>query len=88
MTSFAEAMPLLARHEGVWDGTYSYFNAANEKVDEHASRLLCRITDDPDTPYRPTRRARFSYAFDDFAHLARIAEWSAADADSSEGGDQ
>ena len=29
-----EDMPLLARHEGVWDGTYTYFNAANEKIDE------------------------------------------------------
>ncbi len=50
------------------------------------TRHIARF-DDPDTPYRPTRRARFSYAFDDFAHLARIAEWSAADADRSEGGD-
>ena len=33
-----EDMPLLARHEGVWDGTYTYFNAANEKIDEHQSR--------------------------------------------------
>ena len=41
-----EDMPLLARHEGVWDGTYTYFNAANEKVDEHQSRLFCRFPDD------------------------------------------
>ena len=45
MTDIRTAMPLLARHEGVWDGVYTYFNAANEKVDEHASRLLCRIPD-------------------------------------------
>lgn len=50
-----EDMPVLARHEGVWDGTYVYFNAANEKVDEHASRLFCRFLDDnPDTPYHQT----------------------------------
>lgn len=58
--SFAENMPLLARHEGVWDGTYSYFNAANEKIDEHASRLLCRITGDDDTPYHQTNHYRWS----------------------------
>lgn len=40
-----EDMPILARHEGVWDGTYTYFNAANEKVDEHRSRLFCRFPD-------------------------------------------
>ena len=47
-------MPLLARHEGVWDGTYSYFNADNEKIDEHASRLICRFPDDGPVPYHQT----------------------------------
>lgn len=47
-------MPLLARHEGVWDGTYTYFNAQNEKIDEHASRLLCRLPDGGDIPYHQT----------------------------------
>jgi hypothetical protein len=49
-----EDMPLLARHEGVWDGTYTYFNAANEKVDEHQSRLFCRILDEGPHPYDQT----------------------------------
>ena len=57
---FREEMPLLARHEGVWDGTYSYFNAANEKVDEHASRLLCRITGKDDIPYHQTNHYRWA----------------------------
>jgi hypothetical protein len=48
------AMPLLARHEGVWDGVYSYFNARNEKIDEHASRLICRFPDDGPFPYHQT----------------------------------
>ena len=30
-----EDMPLLARHEGVWDGVYTYYNATGDKVDEH-----------------------------------------------------
>ncbi len=28
------------------------------------------------TPYSPQRRARFSYDYDDYAHLARVAEWN------------
>jgi ATP-dependent helicase/nuclease subunit B len=40
--------------------------------------------DDPETPYRPARRQGFSYAFDEFAHLARIAEWSSSESDSGE----
>ncbi len=54
MNDFRKAMPLLARHEGVWDGTYTYFNAANEKVDEHASRLVCRIPQSGPVPYHQT----------------------------------
>jgi ATP-dependent helicase/nuclease subunit B len=33
--------------------------------------------DDPATPYEPKRRARFSYKYDAYAQLARVAEWSA-----------
>ena len=50
----AEDMPLLARHEGVWDGTYTYYNAAGEQVDEHRSRLLCRLIGDGEYPYHQT----------------------------------
>jgi ATP-dependent helicase/nuclease subunit B len=32
--------------------------------------------DDPTTPYAPKRRHRFDYAYDAYAHLARVAEWS------------
>ncbi len=52
--SIRKEMPLLARHEGVWDGTYTYFNAANEKIDEHKSRLFCRFPDDGPHPYDQT----------------------------------
>jgi ATP-dependent helicase/nuclease subunit B len=50
---------------------------AGEALKELA-RLVDRY-DDPETPYRATRRARFSYDYDDFAHLARIDEWSAGE---------
>ncbi|PZN94630.1 MAG: DUF3598 domain-containing protein [Alphaproteobacteria bacterium] len=49
-----EDMPLLARHEGVWDGSYTYFNAAGAEVDRHSSRLFCRFSDDPVYPYHQT----------------------------------
>ncbi|MEQ1577272.1 MAG: double-strand break repair protein AddB [Hyphomicrobium sp.] len=41
--------------------------------------------DKPETPYSPQRRARFSYDYDDFAHLARVAEWSAGGEEGGEG---
>lgn len=52
--SIREDMPLLARHEGVWDGVYKYYNAAGEKIDEHASRLFCRLPDSGPYPYHQT----------------------------------
>ncbi len=43
--------------------------------------------DKPGTPYRAVRRQAFadSYAFDDFAHLARVAEWAAGEDGGEEG---
>lgn len=48
-----EDMPLLARHEGVWDGVYTYYNVAGAQVDVHTSRLLCRVPDSGH-PYHQT----------------------------------
>ena len=50
-----EAMPLLARNDGVWEGWYRYYDAATGKLtDQHRSRLLCRITDEPGREYHQT----------------------------------
>lgn len=38
---------------------------------------LVALYDDPETPYRAIRRPGFRYDYDDYAHLARVAEWSA-----------
>jgi hypothetical protein len=56
-----EDMPLLAKHEGVWDGVYTYFNADNVKVDEHKSRLFCRFPDIGPHLYHQTNH----YTWDD-----------------------
>ncbi|QMW21723.1 DUF3598 domain-containing protein [Sandaracinobacteroides saxicola] len=49
-----EDLPTLARHEGVWDGTYRYYNAEGKLVDEHTSRLFCRFPDEGPFPYHQT----------------------------------
>ena len=56
--SIREAFPLLARNEGVWEGYYRYYNIDGDKIDEHKSRLLCRIPD-PDT-YHQTNLYRWA----------------------------
>jgi ATP-dependent helicase/nuclease subunit B len=49
--------------------------ALAEEALDGLKRHVARF-DDEATPYRPLRRARFGYDFDDYAHLARVAEWS------------
>ena len=38
---------------------------------------LIATFDDPQTPYRAIRRPGYRYDYDAYAHLARVAEWSA-----------
>jgi ATP-dependent helicase/nuclease subunit B len=38
---------------------------------------LVAAFDDPQTPYRAIRRPGYRYDYDSYAHLARVAEWSA-----------
>lgn len=41
----------LGTHEGVWEGTYRYYDADGNKVDEHRSRLVCRFPAKGRWPY-------------------------------------
>jgi len=49
-----KAMPLLARNEGVWEGWYRYVDRSGNLVDQHRSRLFCRLRDDGPTAYHQT----------------------------------
>ena len=44
------------------------------KAQEGLSQLIAEF-DRETTPYRAVRRARFQYKYDDYEHLARVAEW-------------
>jgi ATP-dependent helicase/nuclease subunit B len=45
---------------------------------ERLGQLLAQF-DNEATPYRALRRAGFTYDYDDYAHLARVAEWAVAE---------
>jgi len=55
-------------------------------ADERIAALGALIADYDDVrrPYRAVRRSGFDNRFDDFAHLARLAEWSGGDAGDEE----
>ena len=60
--------------------------ALAETTREGLASLIASF-DDPATPYRAVRRAAFadSYAYDAYAHLARVDEWSAGGDGGEEG---
>ena len=60
MTEIKQAMPLLSRNEGVWDGYYRYTDAEGNKVDEHRSRLVCRFPESGPYPYHQTNHYRWA----------------------------
>lgn len=53
--------PVLARHEGVWEGVYRHYDKDGNKVDEHKSKLVCRFPTDGDVLYHQTNY----YTWDD-----------------------
>ncbi|MEO1101231.1 MAG: DUF3598 domain-containing protein [Pseudomonadota bacterium] len=52
-------MPTLARHEGVWEGVYRFYDPQGNKIDEHESRLICRFPD-AGHPYHQTNLYRWA----------------------------
>ncbi|MGI9403804.1 MAG: double-strand break repair protein AddB [Hyphomicrobium sp.] len=51
---------------------------------ELLTRLIVAFDNDA-TPYKAVRRARFTYDYDDYAHLARVGEWAALGEDEGTG---
>jgi len=54
MTTAKQMLPLLSKHEGVWDGWYRHYDANGKMKDEHRSRLVCRFPDSGPLPYHQT----------------------------------
>jgi len=46
-----EGMPLLAKHEGEWEGVYTHVDAEGRIIDRHRSHLSCRFPEDGGADY-------------------------------------
>lgn len=44
MSTIKQELPLLAKHEGVWEGYYRHLDTEGRIIDAHRSRLLCRFS--------------------------------------------
>ena len=54
MSTIKQDMPLLAKHEGVWEGWYRHYDPEGKLIDQHRSRLLCRFPATGEFPYHQT----------------------------------
>ena len=61
LLDFKPSVATLARHEGVWDGVYRYYDASGVQVDQHRSRLFCRFPPGKPGTYHQTNH----YTWDD-----------------------
>lgn len=43
MSNIRTAMPVLARHEGDWEGTYIHVDVNGAEIDRHKAELQCRF---------------------------------------------
>lgn len=58
--SIKDEMPLLARHEGEWHGTYTFVDDAGKILDKHSSIVVCSFPEEGEWPYFQTNRYRWS----------------------------
>lgn len=49
-------MPVLARHEGEWEGEYIHVDADNTEIDRHKSYLTCRFPEEGPWDYFQVNR--------------------------------
>ncbi len=56
MTTIRDGMPLLARHEGEWIGTYIHLDAHGTEIDRHASHLVCTFPEAGEFDYYQVNR--------------------------------
>lgn len=56
MASIRDEMPVLARHEGEWAGTYTLIGVDGQRLDHHASHLTCQFPSEGPYPYYQINR--------------------------------
>ncbi|MCX7594082.1 MAG: DUF3598 domain-containing protein [Fischerella sp.] len=51
MSTIKKEMPLLARHQGEWEGIYTIIDAAGNVIDKHHSYLIHQFPENGSYPY-------------------------------------
>ena len=54
MSDIRTAMPVLARHEGEWEGVYIHIDTDGREIDRHKAELICAFPADGPFAYHQT----------------------------------
>lgn len=71
-------MPAIFKHEGTWLGHYRHLSETGELLDEHESRVECKLPDEPDVVFRQTNHfvwhdgRTLDYSFEGTLHNNRL----------------
>jgi len=60
MSTIREEMPVLARHEGDWIGTYTLVDTEEKILDKHESHLTCEFPENSPYPYYQINRYQWA----------------------------
>jgi hypothetical protein len=60
MSIIKDEMPVLARHEGHWAGTYTLIDTNGTILDKHDSHLTCQFPEEGPYPYYQTNRYQWA----------------------------
>ncbi len=60
MSNIRQEMPVLARHEGEWVGTYTLVDTSGKILDQHESHLSCQFPADGVYPYYQINRYKWA----------------------------
>ena len=72
MSAIRTAMPLLARHEGEWVGTYTEVDLEGNVLDTHASHLYCRFPVDGEYDYDQINKYTWADGRTDERHFPAV----------------
>ncbi len=59
MSTIREEMPVLVRHEGDWEGTYTLIDTQGQIIDKHESHLTCQFPENSPYSYYQINRYKW-----------------------------
>ena len=64
LADLKKRLPIICRHEGVWEGVYRRYDAAGKALGDHRSRVVIRLREDPQGGAELLQQSNYYYHAD------------------------